>query len=368
MICQKKCQFSASSKAMSMKNLNLTFLRGVTTTRVLWSPVNRAMSHVPGPFQEGDGSQHEYIQNEIPYSRSRWEIISSYGDSFSEIFSPTNSLMNFLRYLEGTNAIGWGTTFFLLGMLLRLLSLIPGLYVNRNAMRLAKISPELSLISQKIRTARQNNKLNTEDKRVILASFKRQKNQLFAKHNCSMQRNFAQVLMIPFFSCALMAIQRITCNEESVEMARYLWIHDLTMPDPYFILPLACSLLFLLNIELNSSLNRGSRSATAIGFLWFTRFGCLIGLYFCHTQPAAYFIYWLGLSTAGIVQPILLRMESFRKYFKFPPLSDSIVLANESDWLSRRFSIFQNGGKSLSDKQKVATLRDYEVVFDSKAK
>lgn len=101
-------------------------------------------------------------------------------------------------------------------------------------------------------------------------------------------------------------------------MAPFLWIHDLSMPDPTYILPAICSFMFLINFELNARMQKGTRNAANIYIRWGMRAGSVVGVYFFASQPSAMFAYWIGLSLAGLVQPLLLRWQPFRTYFAFP--------------------------------------------------
>ena len=305
------------------------------------------------------------LYEEIPYTRSRWEILQDIGEFFSNLISPIQLQINAMNYVHISWGFEWGLTFLFFGGLMRLISLGPGLYVHRNALRLAQISPELQGITEKIRNARANQKLSREDKKVIMSSYKKQKKVLLQKHDCSEWRAFVQVLTLPFLSSAFMAIRNFASYESELEQSSFVWLQDLSLSDPYFILPALCGCVFFVNLELNRSLNRGSRSGSAIYMTWLTRIGCFGGLFLWHNQPAAIFIYWLGMSLVGFLQPLLLRLNKFRSYFNFPPLSDS-VKNTKSDWLINYLNSRAFDNASSTKTKRVATIRDFEVVFDQK--
>ena len=317
----------------------------------------------------GDGGNTDFdpveMYEEISYSRSRWEILRDIGDAFGKLLSPVELQSSAMMHIHTVWQMPWGLTFMAFGALMRLLTLLPGLYVHRNAMRIAQIAPELSAISQKLTNAKANSKLSWEDKQIILKAYKKQKKHLYKKHNCSQMRSYVQIITLPFLSSAFLAIRNFAAYNEDLERSSFLWIRDLSMPDPYTLLPFMCGCVFLMNLELNRSLNRGSRSGTGIWVTWATRLGCFAGLIVGYNQPAAIFIYWLGMSLVGFVQPLLLRLESFRDYFDFPPFSDTIQ-KSKGDWLMNYLNAKNRGVSPSSKQSNMATIRDFDVVFPTK--
>jgi membrane protein insertase Oxa1/YidC/SpoIIIJ len=139
------------------------------------------------------------------------------------------------------------------------------------------------------------------------------------KHGCAQWKSFLQMASAPLTITAFFAIRKMCVYEPDLEHATFLWIKDLSMPDPLMALPFVCASMFLMNFELNQRASQGGRSAMTLYIRWATRVGCFVFAYMASNQPAALFAYWIGMSMAGVIQPLLLRSTAFRSFFSFPP-------------------------------------------------
>lgn len=209
----------------------------------------------------------------------------------------------------------------------------------------------------------------------------RMKSALCKKHGCAQWKSFLQGMTAPITLSAFMSIRRLAVYESDLEKAPFLWVSDLTLPDPTNLLPIICSGMFLMNFELNQRMQRGGRSSTGMYIRWAMRIGSVIFVYFFSAQPSAMFAYWIGLSTAGLVQPTLLRNQTFRKLFNFP---DPPQVAKEQmlraeiksmSWLERMTASPETKERKekerleklakLSEK-KYQSIEEFDVVFDAK--
>jgi membrane protein insertase Oxa1/YidC/SpoIIIJ len=310
-----------------------------------------------------------------------WEWITT--------FSPIDMQCSVLRSIHDSGFLGltgpleWGVVFVLWGVLMRLLSLGPMLYAHRNTLRMNRISPQVNEITQKMRAIKSDRSLSSAERKVMKAGYKRLQAALYAKNNCSSTKTFASAATSPFMMSAFVSIRRMASYDESLETSKFLWVTDLTMPDPTYLLPLACTSMFLVNYELNQALQRGGRSSTSLYIRWGLRGGSLIFVYFFAAQPSAIFAYWIGMSLAGTLQPILLRWQAFRDYFDFPPPPKA---STQHTTLLDKAMLFMRGGETTqtlavaqaAEEARGATvmgaggvplrkIQEEEVVFDSGA-
>ncbi|EPY33240.1 preprotein translocase subunit YidC [Strigomonas culicis] len=278
----------------------------------------------------------------------------------------------------GIDIGGWGHVFFLYGLLMRLITLLPSLYSHRNGLRMNLINPQISEITQNQNKAKNDRTLSTAEKRVIKDGYTRMKHALMKKHGCAQWKSMLAMLTAPVTMSAFFSIRRLAMYETDLEMAPFLWVHDLTMPDPTYILPAICAGMFLLNFEMNQRMQKGGRSASSMYIRWAVRGGAVVGIYFFAAQPSAMFAYWIGLSTAGLLQPILLRWQPFRDYFGFPdpPQLAKVEILSEIKGPSLYERLFasqeekarleeERKAKRLAQaKKKFETINDFEVVLD----
>ncbi|CCD15830.1 unnamed protein product, partial [Trypanosoma congolense IL3000] len=304
----------------------------VATRCFSWNPASWVSSEVVGR------SSHQNIEEELPEvfaqqpmevddfirpEKSVFERLEDFWDWIVGFFQPIEKQLEFMRHLRnngffGFDLGGWGNIFFFYGVCMRLFTLVPSLLSHRNALRLSHINPQISEITTCQNRAKSDRSLSTAERRVIKEGYNRMKLALMKKHRCAQWKNFLTMITAPITLSAFFSVRHLAVYETDLEKAPFLWVSDLTMPDPTYALPAICAGMFLMNFELNQMMQRGGRSSTGLYVRWGMRVGSFVGVYFFASQPAAIFSYWIGLSTAGILQPLLLRWQPFRNFFQLP--------------------------------------------------
>ncbi|CBH17575.1 hypothetical protein, conserved [Trypanosoma brucei gambiense DAL972] len=274
---------------------------------------------LPEVFAQQPMEVDDFIRPE----KSVFERLEDFWDWIVGFLQPVEKQVEIMRHLRNEGVFGfdfggWGNVFFFYGIFMRLCTLVPSLLSHRNALRLSHINPQLSEIATCQNRAKSDRSLSTAEKRVIKEGYNRMKYALMKKHHCAQWKNFLSMITAPVTLSAFISVRRLAVYETDLERAPFLWIVDLTMPDPTYGLPMICAGMFLMNFELNQMMQRGGRSSTGLYVRWGMRVGSVIGVYFFSSQPAAMFAYWIGLSTAGLLQPLLLRWQPFRDFFKLP--------------------------------------------------
>lgn len=341
---------------------------------------SRLEDELPEIFANTPTEVEDYIRPDKSWFESLedwWEFIASF-------FRPVDKQVDIMRSIRhdglfGLDLGGWGGTFVFYGFLLRAITLIPSLYSHRNALRMSHLGPQISEIQNQQNKVKNDRTLSSAEKRVVKDGLSRMKLAVCKKHGCAQWKSFVQGVTAPITLTAFMAIRRLSVYETDLEKESFLWVTDLTLPDPTFCLPLVCSSMFVMNFELNQRMQRGGRSSTGMYLRWIVRIGSCVFVYFFSAQPSALFAYWIGLSTAGMMQPMLLRYRPFRKFFQFP---DPPQVANEAILKAeiKGPSILERLMDSKEEKERKAKLRDeklaklkekkfekiddYEVVFD----
>lgn len=328
-------------------------------------------------------NQPTEVDDYIRPDRSFFERLEDFWDIVVSFMQPVEKQVEIMRSLRHNGIFsidigGWGHVFFFYGLCMRLLTLIPSLYSHRNSLRMAYLSPQISEITTNQNKAKNDRSLSSAEKRVIKDGYNRMKYALCRKHGCSQWKSFLTMLTAPITMSAFLSIRRLSMYETDLEMAPFLWVRDLTMPDPTYALPIICAGMFLLNFELNQRMQRGGRSSSSMYVRWAVRCGSLVGVYFFASQPSAMFAYWIGLSTAGLLQPLLLRWQPFRNFFSFPDPPQAakmnIMAEIKGPSLYERLFASQEEKLRMEEQRKaerikqhaarIETVDDYEVVFD----
>lgn len=328
-------------------------------------------------------NQPEEVDDYIRPEKSTFEQMEDFWDWIVSFMQPVEKQVDIMRHLRhdglaGFDFGGWGHVFFFYGICMRLFTLVFSLYSHRNALRMNAIGTQVSEITQAQNKAKNDRTLSTAEKRVIKDGYNRMKNALYQKHGCAQWKSFFTMLSAPITMSAFISIRRLAMYETDLEMAPFLWVIDLTMPDPTYLLPAICSFMFVVNFEMNQRMQKGGRSATQMYIRWAVRGSAVVGIYFFAFQPSAMFAYWIGLSTAGLVQPILLRYQPFRDFFKFPdppqvakaeilseikgPSLYERVFASQEE--KSRLEAARQEQRDVRAQKRFEKVDDYEVVFE----
>ncbi|CCW68369.1 unnamed protein product [Phytomonas sp. Hart1] len=329
--------------------------------------------------------QPEAVEDYISPEKTTFERIEDFWDWAVGFMQPVEKQIDLMRGLLheglwGFHLFGsWGAVLLFYGAFLRLLTLTASLYSHRNMLRLGQIGPQLSELNSQQSRSRGDRSLSTAEKRIVKDGYKRLKAALMHRHRCSQSRSFLTALTAPLTMSAFIAARRLALDEDDLHGVSFCWVKDLTQPDPTYALPGLCTAIFLGNFEFNQRLQRGGRSPSSLYIRWGMRAGTAVGLYLLIHQPAAMFVYWIGLSTVGILQPILLRWQPFRDFWEFPDppqaARQNIVARLKGPSLYERW--FATKEEKLRRERerraeyarlstkKFETINDYEVIFDS---
>lgn len=336
---------------------------------------------LPDIFSQLPEEVSDYVQPE----KSVFEKLEDVWDWLLSFMQPIEKQMEIMRSLRKNGFLGmdfltWGHVLLFYGICLRLITIIPSLYSHRNSLRMGRISSQMSELTNSQNKAKNDKTLSTAEKRVLKEGYNRMKYALYKREKCAQWKSFGGLVTAPLTGSAFLAIRRLTLYEADLNNSSFLWTSDLTVPDPTFALPLICGGMFLVNFELNQRMQRGGRSSGSLYVRWGTRIGTLVGVYFFSSQPAALFAYWIGLSCAGVLQPLLLRWQPFRQLFDFPDppmaaITNIIGSVGDSKkgWFFKR--LFTSRGQladtsiDLDERAPVShfeKIDEYDVVFETK--
>ncbi|KAG5484795.1 hypothetical protein LSCM1_06621 [Leishmania martiniquensis] len=359
--------------------------RGISWNPLTWGRADVGRTTNPQLEEELPeifASQPTEVDDYIRPDKSVFERLEDFWDWAVSFLQPVEKQVEIMRSLRHDGFMsydlgGWGHVLFFYGLCMRVLTLIPSLYTHRNSLRMAHISPQLSEITNNQNRVKNDRTLSSAEKRVIRDGCNRMKYALCKKHKCAQWKSFLTMFTAPLTMSAFLSIRRLTMYETDLEMAPFLWLKDLTMPDSTYTLPAICAGMFLLNFEMNQRMQRGGRSSSGLYVRWAVRASSVVGIYFFASQPSAMFAYWIGLSTAGLLQPMLLRWQPFRDVFHFPDppqaAKSHIISEVKGPSLYERLFATQEERIRLEQQRKadriknstarIETVDDYEVIF-----
>jgi len=195
---------------------------------------------------------------------------------FTFISRPLFKLLQFLESITGN----WGWSIVLMTMLIRLV-LFPLTYKGMVSMnKLKELSPKIKELQAKYKGDKQ--KLNTHMM------------ELYKKHGANpMGGCLPMLLQIPVF----FAIYRVLQNAIELKGAPWiLWVEDLAIMDPYYILPVAMGVTMFLHQRITPTNFTDPMQEKIMKFL------PLIFTFFFVTFPAGLTLYWFTNNLFSIAQ------------------------------------------------------------------
>jgi YidC/Oxa1 family membrane protein insertase len=179
---------------------------------------------------------------------------------------------------------------------------------QQNSSRMAHVKPEMDVLKAKI------DRVDPKDLEMQQKYAKEMQN-LFRKYDVNPLRSIAiPLLQFPVFMSMFFGLKNmpeIYFNELST--GGMLWFPDLTAPDPYYIMPVASALSFLLMMELGKEQMMASAPEQGRVMLNFFRGMAVLMVPITYSFPTAVFCYWSVNNTFSLVQSAVFHNKAMRK-------------------------------------------------------
>ncbi|CEF66161.1 Mitochondrial inner membrane protein OXA1L [Strongyloides ratti] len=284
-------------------------------------------------------------------------------------YKPTGYLRYGMEYIHMNFDMPWWGTIVTSTIVLRLLLVYVPILSQRYAARRSHYRTELKEFADQMNEA----KMENDNRKMQIILLKQQK--FFNEKNISPLTQ----LGISFSNGAIFLSQYFAIKEftnvdyPGFDVGGTLWFNNLSLPDPYYILPLITSL------TIHYTMKKGTETGTDVDQLTpFLSFALLYGLPFgvgiwSITCPSAIVLYWATSNTITLIYSILFRIEPIRKLLKIPKMippeskkTNPIQSISESyknfrnlnskepslkDIREKDFLIFKKAGKSINGKK-----------------
>ena len=229
-------------------------------------------------------------------------------------YSPIGLIQWSLEYLHVDVHLPWWSAIIVSTLVLRTMIFPIGVRIQANAVKLNNIRPQQESIMAKVRQYNQagNSTLSAQQTAKLYA--------LYQKHGCNPMKMFIMPLVqFPLFLSFFIAIRRMAAVPvESMKTGGILWFSDLTIPDPYYVLPVMACLSFITIIELGGE--AGVTNPQTEKLKTFFRAISILLIPVTATLPTGLFMYWLTTSTVSMGQILLLKIPRVRKAMGIPDL------------------------------------------------
>jgi len=269
-------------------------------------------------------------------------------------YLPTGWVQQGLDLIHANLGLPWWATIMLGTLILRTATVPIAIYNQKNAAQMQVHMPKLQELQGKLQEARIRN-----DQLAIM----RAGNDLmeFMKYSDvkPWKAMVGPFMQMPFFLSFFLAIRGLANYPlESMMYAGILWFPDLTIADPYYILPVFTAVTMFVTMELG--IETGMRTAN-LGLIGrnVLRVVPFLSLIFTINFTSALTLYWATSNIISLGQSVILRQPTIRKALQLPapPPKKSDTKSKKKKGLSGFRENFRNS-KLLAEVEKRKQLGD----------
>lgn len=230
-------------------------------------------------------------------------------------WSPVGIIQNCLDYLHVSWDLPWWGAIAIATVCIRVLIFPLVITSQKNAAKMNNNLPQLQLLQMKMTEAR-NSGNQMESARLA------QEMMIFMKEKdiSPMKNVVVPLAQAPLFISMFMGLRGMAnLPLESMKEGGLLWFVDLTVCDPYYLLPLVTATTMLATIELGTD---GARmnTPTMQNAKWVLRALPILVFPFTINFPTAVLCYWVSTNLFSLAQVGLLRIPTIRDFFNIPRL------------------------------------------------
>lgn len=270
---------------------------------------------------------HQMAETSIPAFETLEEISRTWGPGdlhaagLGSFYTPVGLLENCLDYIHLSGGLPWWATIVATTVSIRLLMLPLLLKGMRNGIVMHNIKPEIDQLTNKAKELMDAN-------RTTEAQVQAQKvRDLWAKHDVHPIRSvIVPLVQMPLFISFFFAVRNMTGLPVSSMMdGGILWFQDLTLSDPYYILPVLSATTMLVSAELGAE---GIPAAHNTYFKYMIRGLACISVPVTGSFPAGVFMYWTSANMFSLSQLSLLKLPALRNALNLPERLDHDKINN----------------------------------------
>jgi len=221
-----------------------------------------------------------------------------------------------MQYLMENLHIGleleWWQTIAVATVIMRFLLFPVVVMAQRNMANMNNFTPQLSALQEKMSDARRRGDLYES------AQLGHELQVLMKQKGINPLKNAVPILLqVPVFMSFFFALRGMAyCPVESMTIGGLFWFENLTVKDPYYLLPLLTSSTLYLQLRLGAEGARldqmGSKMKIAMTVLPFVMLPITINF------PCAVTFYWFTTNIVSVCQSQFLKIPKLRKALKIP--------------------------------------------------
>ncbi|XP_006817147.1 mitochondrial inner membrane protein OXA1L-like [Saccoglossus kowalevskii] len=235
---------------------------------------------------------------------------------FSELglgnFTPVGAIQNCLEFLHINLHLPWWSAIVVGTVIARFLIFPVVIRGQRNAVKLNNVMPTVQRLTNKM------NEIRSSGSQLEIARATNELQMFMKKHGVNPMKNMlVPLVQAPIFISFFIGLRKMAALPvESMQTGGLYWFTDLTIADPYYIMPAIATLSMLCIIELGGE--TGVQNPQMQNMKTVMRILPFVILPFTASMPASVFCYWLTSNFISLGQVALLKNPNVRAYFNIP--------------------------------------------------
>ena len=257
---------------------------------------------------------------------------------FNTFDFPASCIESILLTSHNALHLPWWSVIVATTLTLRAITTLPiQIYIQKRTAEVEIAHSEITefsgpLMSKIMTQCKRDNLTIEEANKKVKIAYNQLRHDKLAQHNINLKIYRLQSFILPFFQLPLfisisIAVRNLTgalpdwykstSPLPSMRSEGVAWFQDLTIPDPYFVIPVVFLISNLVNISVYS--NQMRQQSTALKIVNNTFRSLSIAMAYVSTQmPAGLTLYWMVSACYGLGQNVVLKLPKFRRVFRIP--------------------------------------------------
>ncbi|KAJ1959689.1 hypothetical protein GGI12_004205 [Dipsacomyces acuminosporus] len=260
-----------------------------------------------------------------------------------DTYWPTRMVEYTLEFVHVTTGLPWWATIAAVVVAIRAALFPLAVYGQKNIAKLNNYKPELNILMEKQqRAAAQGDVINSSRAMQEIRTF-------YKKRGISpVKGGLAGAAAAPFMMALFFALKDLaTIPAAQMHTGGLWWFKDLTMPDPYYILPILSCMGMMSVIELQSKLNSATSQSQQAKIIM--RVVGVAMAYFTAGLPADVFMFWVVNNVISFGQVGLFHSAAFRRKVGIIDI-EKVKFAREPESAMSKLDLSSLMGKKKSTK------------------
>lgn len=308
-----------------------------------------------------------FLQENVPETMLDSEMLKDMADAVTSLgeptlaslglggFSPPGLIQQALELIHVSGNVSWFASIVALTFIIRAVCLPLMIKAQANTAKMNNIRPQLEEIQAQLREL-----ANSYDASAKATASGRL-TQLYKDNGCHpIKSMLGPLVQMPLFVSFFFALRKMSyLPVEAFKSGGHLWFQDLTVFDPYFILPVICSFSMLATVELGAEM--GVSHPTMKTMKTIMRIFAVAMIPLTAQFPAALFGFWITSNIFTVGQVALLKHPAVRNAMGIPEM---VTYTSDKD----QGNFFENLKAGFKNSQEVAYIRHAEKMKHQRQK